>query len=76
MKESVRVVPEIQLFSGLTQAEISSEMKEKQEVLKWLLKNDVRTTDKIGRVVVEYYVNEEKVLTAMKKNSDPEGLFK
>lgn len=75
VKDSVRVVPEIQLFSGLTQKEITDELVQKQEILKWLLKHDIRKTDLIGRVVGSYYVDENRVLEALKKDVSPMTLF-
>jgi flagellar protein FlaI len=75
VKESVRVIPEIQLFTALTESEINDEIKQKQEILKWLLKNNVRSTDLIGRVVGEYYTNEPKVNAAISKNLSPKALF-
>ena len=75
VKESVRVIPEIQVFTGMTSREIYGEMKEKEEILKWLVKHKLNTTEEIGRVVGEYYINEAGVLDAVKKNTPPRELI-
>lgn len=35
------------------------------------MKNNLRNTDQIGRIVGEYYNNEARVVDAMKKNQKP-----
>ncbi len=76
VKDSVRVIPEIQLFSGMSEKEIQDELKQKEGILKWLVKKDVKTTDEIGLIVGNYYTSEDRVVQAMKKNRDPKELIK
>jgi flagellar protein FlaI len=75
IKESVRVMPEIQLFTGLTQTELEEELKDKEAVLKWIAKHNIRSTDTIGRIVGEYYIDEARVVEAAKKDADPRTLY-
>ncbi|MFC2174501.1 type II/IV secretion system ATPase subunit [archaeon] len=76
LKDSVRVIPEIQLFTGMSLREINEELKQKESVLDWLVKNKVNSTDQIGKIISEYYINEDVVVGAMKKNKDPQELMR
>lgn len=75
LKDSVRVIPEIQLFSGLSEREVNDELKMKEEVVKWMVKHELKNTDKIGRIIGEYYINEDKIEQAVKKNKKPDELI-
>ncbi|MCK4327110.1 MAG: Flp pilus assembly complex ATPase component TadA [Candidatus Diapherotrites archaeon] len=75
VKDSVRVIPEIQLFTGMSLREINDELKQKEEILNWLVKQKVATTEEIGRVISEYYTSEEVVVEAMRKNKSPKELI-
>ena len=75
LKDSVRVIPEIQMFSGLTEREVNEELKLKEDIIKWMVKHQLKDTDKIGLVVGEYYVNEDKIVEAIKKNKKPDELI-
>ncbi len=75
VKDSVRVIPEIQLFTGMTESEITDELKTKENVLKWMVKQNLKDTDVIGKVISEYYTNENRVVEAVKKNKKPNELI-
>jgi len=76
VKESIRVLPEIEMFTGMTPAEVSDEMENKKTILKWLVKQNVRKIDDIGLIIGKYYVDPSSVVNAAKKNLGPEVLFK
>ena len=75
VKDSIRVIPEIQLFSGMSESELKEELKLKEDIITWLVKNHVNNTDAIGRVVGEYYTNEDRVTEAVRKNRKPTELL-
>ena len=75
LKDSVRVIPEIQMFSGLTEREVNEELNLKEDIIKWMVKHQLKDIDKIGQVVGEYYVNEDKIVEAVKKNKKPDELI-
>ena len=58
----------IELFTGFTRNELSSSLSEKEEVLKWLVKNNINTVDTVGRVMAEYYTNNDNLMNYVKRN--------
>jgi len=58
----------LELFTGFTRSEIGSSVKEKEAVLKWLVKNKIDTVDSVGRVMAEYYTNKDSLMGYVRKN--------
>ena len=71
-RPSVRVIETLKLFTGMTDQEIKKDLKNKMKVLKWMVKNNINTVNTVGRVVSEYYLDEEKVLKIINENQSPE----
>ena len=42
-------------------------MREKQEVLDWLVKKDINTVDGVGHVIARYYTDKDTLLRAIRK---------
>lgn len=59
--QSKAVMEKINLYTGMTQKEISEDLKEKAKVLKWLVDNKVRDVNQVGRVMAKYYIGKMKV---------------
>lgn len=68
--ESYRLVEEIRTHTGMSDGEIKKSLEEKVEILKWLVKNQVRDIDKIGRVVAIYYTEPDFLFKRMKEPVD------
>ncbi len=73
---SERIMKELEMRAGMTQKEINRNLKEKQDILKWMLKNNVRDIDRIGRIVSSYYIDEDQILEGVKKNITPYKIIK
>ena len=58
----------IELFTGFSRNELTKSLKEKEMVLKWLVKNNINTVDTVGRVMAEYYTNKDNLMGYVKKN--------
>ncbi len=69
--ESIRLMDELSLHTGLTRDEIQSELKEKKEILDWLVKQKVRVIEDVGKVFANYYTEPDSVLEQARKNSKP-----
>ncbi|MAG47251.1 hypothetical protein CL617_01480 [archaeon] len=65
--KSQRLFPDLELTTGLKTNEINESLKEKTQVLRWLIKNKVETIDEIGKVVATYYTNKESLLKFINK---------
>jgi len=59
----------LSLYTGFTLAEIERDLKEKEKVLDYLVKQGIDTVDGVGRVMAEYYTNKENLLQHMHKGT-------
>jgi archaeal flagellar protein FlaI len=74
VSESKSLIGSIQMFTGLTKKEIDSSLNDKEEVLKWLVNKKINTVDTVGRVIAEYYTNNDELMQIVHKNKNLEGL--
>ena len=66
--ESKALLSTIELFTGFTRIELNKSLKEKEEILKWLVKNNINTVDTVGRVMAEYYTNRGNLMGYVRRN--------
>jgi len=71
VKDSIRILDELKLHTGMTDQEFRRDLHEKKEILKWMSKKNVHTVDGIGKIVVEYYFDPDKVMSVVRKNESP-----
>ena len=58
----------IETFTGLTKNKVNKSLKEKESVLKWLVKQNINTVDNVGKVMAEYYTNSDYLMKCVRKN--------
>ena len=46
-------------------------MKDKQVILNWMLKNNIKTVNSVGKVIAEYYNDKSNVVDISSKNKPP-----
>ncbi|MEE9525912.1 MAG: type II/IV secretion system ATPase subunit, partial [Candidatus Woesearchaeota archaeon] len=66
--DSVRIIEELNLHTGMTPKEINKDLKEKQMILQWMLKNNIRDVNDVGQVMRIYYKNPNIIINAAKKS--------
>jgi len=66
--ESSRFFEDISRNTGMQQAAIDKELNEKKKILSWLIKNNLRNTSQVGKVINLYYRNENLLKQIMNKN--------
>jgi flagellar protein FlaI len=59
-------VKTLELFTGITHAELHRHLKEKEKVLKYLVKNNINTVDSVGKVVADYYLNHDDLMKTIR----------
>ena len=52
----------LKLYTGYTDADIEHNLKEKEQVLKYLLALNIDSVDGVGRVVAEYYTDKDNLM--------------
>ena len=60
-------MPELQVQTGFTPQEINQDLREKSNILSWLVKKNVDSVDDIGKVVATYYTDKNKLFQFIKK---------
>ncbi len=75
VNESVRLIAEIRLHTGMSEEDLDKDLKEKEFVLQWMLDNNIKTVNTVGKVVAEYYQDRERVLKVIKNKGKPEELL-
>ncbi len=70
VNKSKRIMDEVEMHTGLSKAEISKDLKEKEEVLSWMMEKDIRDVDSVGMVVSEYYRDKDRILDIVRSHGD------
>jgi len=65
--QSLRLLPELEIQTGLSSQEINQDLRDKAEILKWLVVKDVNDVNGIGKVVANYYTNKEGLMKFIRK---------
>ena len=76
MNRLKRILDEIYFHTGMNEKEINKNLKEKEKILDWMLKNNIDYVDGVGKIVSEYYKDPGSVLDVVKKGKDPNVLLK
>jgi len=60
----------LKLYTGYSDADIKREIKEKQQVLEYLVKKKITNVDDVGLVIAEYYTNKNRLMGLVRANKD------
>jgi flagellar protein FlaI len=71
---SREVMNKLSRLTGMSDDEIQRDIEKKTKVLKWLVKEDVNDLDDVGRVIAEYYSNEDEVMDKIRKSEGLESI--
>jgi len=73
--DSDKLFDKLELLAGLERDEIEDSLEDRQEILEWMVENEVNTVDRVGRVIAEFYQDEEHVMELVRSEKDPDDLF-
>jgi len=65
--QSTRLLPELELQTGYTTQEINQDLRDKAEILRWMVKKNIEEVNGIGKVVGTYYTNKESLMKFVRK---------
>jgi len=74
-RSSIRLINEIRLHTGMTDDQMEEDLKEKESILQWMLDNNIRTVNTVGKVVAEYYHDKNRILKIAKAKGKPEEII-
>lgn len=66
--DSLRLREELSRFTGMTQREVNKELKEKEKILNWLVKQKIRGIEQVGKMLNAYYTDPNVILKLAEKN--------
>lgn len=75
-ERSVRLIDQLETYTGMTESEITEDLGEKKQVLDWMVKERVAELDLVGSVMADYYWDKDTLLEGIKKGVKPEALVK
>ncbi|MBI4439262.1 type II/IV secretion system ATPase subunit [Candidatus Woesearchaeota archaeon] len=73
VNRSVALMDTLQLYTGVSRAAIERDLKDKERVLDWLVKQKVNSVDGVGRVIAEYYTNNNELMKLVRSNKPLPG---
>ena len=74
--ESLKFFEEISRNTGMSQKDIIDDIKQKQKILDYLVKNNIRRMEDIGKVTNKYYHDPDIVLDIINKKGKADELLK
>jgi flagellar protein FlaI len=69
---SVRVIEELELFTGMSEREMEEDLEGKKKILDWLLKKGIKEVNDVGKIVTEYYIDRDTVLDIVEHDKELE----
>jgi len=73
--DSIRIMEDLNLHTGMTQNELEDDLHQKQDILKWLLKNSIKDVDKIGSIMSIYYKFPDLLIDTVNDNGRVDNLL-
>ena len=68
INKSISLLNTIKTFTGFSSRELKQSLNEKEQVLKWLVKQKINVVDDVGKVMGEYYTQPDFLLNLVKKD--------
>ncbi len=65
-----RIADLLSLYAGMSDNEIKEDLEKKTEILNWMVAKDYTSVDQVGRIVSQYYLNEDDIYTRASKNEE------
>ena len=69
--ESIRIIEELNLHTGMTPKEISDDLREKESILKWMLSYNISSIHDFGNIISAYYKSPQEILDKVSRNQKP-----
>ena len=74
--DSESVYENLKMHTGMTSEEIDENLREKEDILEWMIMNDLSEVDTVGKIIAEYYSNSDKVLEVVSNDGEPSEILK
>lgn len=71
---SLKIQTKLELYSGLSASEIAADIEEKRKIVRWMLKYNIPSIEKIGKISSLYYTNKDALMEVVNGDNAPEVL--
>ena len=75
IRDPHRYVEVMNLHTGMTERETIEDQQKKMKVLNWMIENDLENVNDVGRVMKNYYADEESLLNGIGKKFKPDKIL-
>jgi archaeal flagellar protein FlaI len=62
----LRLFEDLNTFTGMSMNQIKKDIETKKKILNWMVKNNIRSVEEVGKVMHDYYLNPEELLKRVK----------
>lgn len=73
--DSIRLLEEINRHTAMSKSEIEDDLRDKEDILAWMVNHGVNDVEKVGLSVAEYYREPAEMLRMIKKDLSPEKVL-
>ncbi|MEM2963218.1 MAG: ATPase, T2SS/T4P/T4SS family [Candidatus Anstonellales archaeon] len=67
VEPSVRFIEAIKTYTNISDTEIKSDLKEKEEVLQFMVEKNINSVEGVGNIISDYYDSQSSLLTKIRK---------
>ena len=75
ISEPAKFIRQLNLYTGMTEAEIKEEIKSRAQILEWMNKYNLNDIESVGRIMQIFYSDPKIIYDFAKHNKDPKELF-
>src|SRR3989344_5515760 len=72
---SVKLFEQLSRYTGLSKSELDKDILLRKKILEWMVKKNVRDVQNVGKIISEYYLDRDAVLSVVNKNQDSKKLL-
>jgi flagellar protein FlaI len=74
-RDSQNIFETLKLHTGLTRGEITENLDGKEDVLQWMVDNDVTSIGPVGKIIAQYYSTPDEVVELAREDGDPQEIL-
>jgi archaeal flagellar protein FlaI len=74
-QKPIRLFEELSRHTGLSTHEMEEDMRKKERILNWLVKHKIRDVDSVGKIFKTYYLDPERMIKLIDRNSTQEEIL-
>lgn len=56
INESITMIKQLELYTGMNKEEIEEDLKQKMAILKWMIKEKIEDVNEVGNILAKYYM--------------------